>query len=191
MDTDHGTPFDQEIRRRLVFATGIGILALTLVAMVLMWWLSAALKTSAESQGSPLTEIQATRKKQTEQENELQAQVDRPVFPQLLWPREVAYPGGPDFDHEPYPPDRDVPGWVRLQVAPGRDMAGFLEDQRAIQQSVGWDDPVRRTAHLPLAAAVDEVLSGSRESGQGAGAKTGEPDLQTDAGAGDGAGVGG
>lgn len=149
--------FDEEIRRRLVFATGMGILALTLVSMVLMWWLSGYLVEHVRSRDLPLTEVQEMRRRQLGQENLLRAQTETRVFPLLEFPGDASYPGGLVYDHEPYPPDPDVPAVPVVQVAPWIDMEAFLEEQRRIQESVGLDDPEGSPpkAHLPVWQVVD------------------------------------
>lgn len=149
--------FDQEIRRRLVFATGMGILALTLISMVLMWWLSGFLVDRAHSRDLPLTEVQEQRREQLVQENLLRAQTESRVFPLLEFPGDASYPGGLVYDHEPFPPDPDVPAVPVVQVAPWVDLQAFLEDQRRIQESVGWDQPEGDfpKAHLPVQQVAD------------------------------------
>lgn len=144
--------FDQEIRRRLVFATGMGILALTVVSMVLMWWLSGFFVDQVRSRDLPLTEVQEERRQQLVQENILRAQMESRVFPLLEFPGDASYPGGLVYDHDPFPPDPDVPAVPVVQVAPWIDMEAFLQEQRRIQESVGWDDPEGDLpkAHLPV-----------------------------------------
>lgn len=174
---EHGVKFDQEISRRWVMATGVGILVLTIVSMLLMWWMSAELMESAQSQGPPLTEVQQMRQQRIEAENELQSQVEYRAFPALEWPRDVSVPGGLVFDDRPYPPDRDVPAVPLVQVAPWLDMQGFLDDQRSIQESLGWDDPNGRLAHIPLDEAVEKVLAAPREAAPDAASNT-EPSTE-------------
>lgn len=149
--------FDEEIRRRLVFATGMGILALTLVSMVLMWWLSGFFVEHVRSRDLPLTEVQEMRRRQLGQENLLRAQTETRVFPLLEFPGDASYPGGLVYDHDPYPPDPDVPAVPVVQVAPWIDMEAFLEEQRRIQESVGLDDPEGSPpkAHLPVGQVVE------------------------------------
>lgn len=160
----HGMKFDGEISRRKVMATGVGILVLTLVSMLLMWWMSAELMESAQSQGTPLTEVQRMRQQRIEEDNRLHFHVEDRAFPSLEWPVDVSVPGGLVYDDRPYPPDRDVPVVPLIQVAPWLDMRAFANDQRVIQESLGWDDPNGRTAHIPLAEAVEKVLARSRET---------------------------
>jgi hypothetical protein len=158
--------FDREIRRRVVLGTGIGILALTLVCMVLMWWLTGFFVEQIRSRDLPLTDVQETRKEHIEQENELRSQIETRVYPLLEWPDDAAYPGGLVYDHEPYPPDPDVRVPAIQQVAPWKDMEAFLEEQRRIQGSVGWDDPASSPpkAHLPVDQLVDWWFSRSEKA---------------------------
>lgn len=149
--------FDREIRRRAVFATGVGILGVTLVSMVLMWWFSGFLVEHVRARDLPVTEVQTERQRQIEQENVLRSQTELRVFPDLEWPGDVASPGGLTYDHDPFPPDPDVPAVAELQVAPWIDMEAFLEEQKRIQESVGWDEPESSppTVHLPVGQVVD------------------------------------
>jgi hypothetical protein len=165
--------FDRDIRRRVVLGTGIGILALTLVCMVLMWWLTGYFVERIRAQDLPLTEVQETHKEHIEQENELRSQIEIRVFPRLEWPADAAYPGGLVYDHEPYPPDPDVRVPAIQQVAPWKDMEAFLEEQRRIQGSVGWDDPASSPpeAHLPVDQLVDWWFSGGETARQDFGVK--------------------
>lgn len=161
---DAAARFDQEISRRKVMWTGVGILGLTGISMVLMWWLSAFLYDLATSRDLPLTEVQQMRRQQLREENKVRAQTETRIFPHLEYPEDAHYPGGLVYDHEPYPPDPDVPIVPVVQVAPWIDMETFLHDQARIQESLGWDrpnpdDPGQGKAHLPLSLARERFLA--------------------------------
>lgn len=150
--------FDQEISRRHVFASLAGILLVTVLAMVLMWPLSRYFVESSRARDLPLSEVQKMRRQQLEQENQMRARMEVRVFPQLEFPWDVQHPAPLIYDHRPFPPDPKVPPVPVVQVAPWRDMEAFLEEQRRIQGSVGWDDPEGRKAHIPIEQAKDKVL---------------------------------
>lgn len=156
--------FDQEISRRKVLWAGVGILGVTLASMALMWWLSSTLVAQSRSRDLPLTEVQKVRRQQIREENRVRAQTETRIAPLLVYPEDAAYPGGLVFDHEPYPPDPDVPAVPVVQVAPWIDMETFLREQARIQESLGWDrpdpeDPSRGQVHLPLSLARDGWLA--------------------------------
>jgi len=156
--------FDQEISRRKVLWAGVGILGVTLAAMALMWWLSSVLLDLSRSRDLPLTEVQTMRRQQLREENRVRAQTETRIAPHLVYPEDAAYPGGLVFDHEPYPPDPDVPVVPVVQVAPWIDMETFLREQARVQEGLGWDrpdpdDPSRGQVHLPLELARDRLLA--------------------------------
>lgn len=67
----------------------------------------------------------------------------------LLWPRTAPPPV----------PTAAVPPAPRLQPDPRRDLLATQQAQRRRLQGYGWNDPARRTAHIPVTRAMAWMAS--------------------------------
>lgn len=152
--------YDAEISLKGVYLTIGGILGITLVAMVAMWFLSLTLIAVGESGDRELMPVEAAQRARTLQlENRLQGGVvlDRDDL-ESDYDRRSRMLGGavpPGLD-ETWPSDIELPPAPRVQYAPMNDWLIMRDDQtRALMAP---EDPAD-TSRVSIEEAMEYVLS--------------------------------
>lgn len=145
--------FDQEISRRWVSATLGGILVLTLLAMVSMWWLSAFFVASGEAKDRVLTPVELERQQVIlddpdtlqggDEYNALALEMGGWVPPDVV---------------NTWPDDVEVPPHPRVQYSPMNDWLVMRHGFTQQLESFGWVDESAGLARVPVSFAIDHVL---------------------------------
>lgn len=133
--------FDVEVSRRKVIATGVGILVLTALSMVGMWFLSEYFLHLARAEHLPLTPVQEERREALRETHAQRSAVEIPIFPQLSFPHDVESP--------PEPP---------VQVLPGLDMEALRSTQSEELTTLGWANRSTDKARVPVDQAMERLL---------------------------------
>jgi hypothetical protein len=170
----HASPDDEGFDRELSVAgivwTAAGILAVTVAAMVLMWWMVNSLKDDLTAGDPELPAVERLRREA--------AAGDTPTLP-----------SGP-----PLPAGVRLPPGPRLQPKPEDEMAALHERQLRLLTSYGWVDREAGTVRVPIERAMAELAAGGLPAAEpAAGAAEAEPAAGTAAepAAADGAARGG
>lgn len=150
---DNEVKFDQEISRRWVFATLGGILGLTVLAMVSMWWLSGFFVVSGEARDRVLTPVELERRQAIlEDPDRLQGGAEYDALVETM--------GGvvpPDIVNT-WPEDVEPPPHPRVQYAPKNDWLVLKHGYMMDLGTFGWKNREAGIARVPVDFAIDHVL---------------------------------
>ena len=136
--------FDQEIRVRGIVWTAAGILGVTVVAMVLMWWLANGLKRRLVAADRPVTPVaeQQRARARAASAGEPAEEAAKGAYPRLALPEGTVLPPAP-----------------LLQPSPEVEMDEMLAAEERELSSYGWVDRERGIVRIPIDEAIDQLAA--------------------------------
>lgn len=145
--------YDEEISRRWVSATLGGILGLTVLAIVSMWWLSGFFVSSGAAKDRVLTPVELERREAILQDDDrLQGGAD---YDELV--REMGGVVPPDVVST-WPGDVELPPHPRVQYAPMNDWLVLKHGFTQELTTFGWVDEEAGLARVPVDFAIGRVV---------------------------------
>jgi hypothetical protein len=141
--TADGAPegLDHEIGVRGIVYTAVGIVAVTVASMLVVWWLVRDIKGNLVKADRGPTAVERQRRAEAQGES---AAPPAPVsaFPNLSLPAGTVMPPGP-----------------RLQPSPDVDMDDLLEAENRELASYGWVDRDRGVVRIPIDEAMERMVA--------------------------------
>lgn len=136
--------FDREIHLRGIVWTAAGIVAVTIVSMIVVWYLAVGLKRGLVTADPGPTAV--------EQQERARARDEAAARPA---PPAAAFGGG----GLQLPAGTLLPPGPQLQPSPEVDMAALLAAEDRELASYGWIDRERGIVRVPIDRAIDDLVA--------------------------------
>lgn len=147
--------FDQEVSRRGVTWTLVGILGITVVAMVGMWYLSAFFVSLGASADRVLTPVELERRQAILETDDSLQGTRFEGYDDLVRAMGGVVP--PDIVNT-WPDDVQPPPYPRVQYAPMNDWLVMKHGFTQQLETYGWDDESAGLVRVPVDVAMRQVL---------------------------------
>lgn len=142
---------DPELSLSGIVWTAAGVVAVTAVSMVLMWWLGGGLISRLESAEEALTPAEVRRAEAVRAAGEERlATGERPGLPGLTLPADAALPPEP-----------------RLETTPSGNLDRLRAGEEEVLERWGWADEAAGTVHVPIDRAIELVVAGALPAATG------------------------
>ena len=146
--------FDQEIRVRGIVWTAAGILAVTVVAMVLMWFLATGLKRRLVAADPAVTPVEGQQRARARAAN-----AGEPAAAESAASVAAAPAGWGAYPRLALPAETVLPLAPRLQPSPETEMNEMLAAEERELSTYGWVDCERGIVRVPIDRAIDELAA--------------------------------
>lgn len=134
--------FDRELRIGGIVATAAGILVVTAVAMVVIWYVAVAIKGGLAAADPELTAVARAERARRQAASPAPAAAEPSAFPQLQLPAGTALPPGP-----------------RLQPSPETEMAQMRAEEERELTTYAWVDRERGMVRVPIDRAIADLAA--------------------------------
>lgn len=138
----HGEP-DPELKLGGILWSAFGIIAVTAVAMVLMWWMTGGLRRHLVEQQPPPTPAERQR-----------AEAVRRAGEEARAREEVPMPG------LALPPELERPPAPRLELDPSFELERLREREERLLEEWGWADQEAGRVRIPIERAIELAAAG-------------------------------